>query len=516
MAYDFVTQKLECALKAMTSVIGADWIQSRDALTRPLLDAYEPDALKHRAGAVVQPCCTEEVRAIVRIAAEHSVQLWPVSRGCNLGYGGSAPLLAGSVILDLRRMNRILEVDTAGAFCVVEPGVGFAQLSEYLQREHIPLCPSIPGNPTGSLIGNALERGIGYHPYGEHANYLCGLEVVLPTGNLLRTGMGALKNGSCWHRYPAGLGAAWDQMFVQSNLGIVTRAGVWLMPEPEACLRTQVALPNFSDLEWAIESLAELRLQRLVEHPIIVGNFLHDAAVHSHRNEWHSDDDTSIPDAVVTRIMDQYGLGWWNFPLMLCGYPEVIRAQAKILERRFAGKVHYPLQFEGWVRGDAYPSPLATAPSLTGLKVVDWEGADGAHLFSAPVLPAVGRLASYHARRSQRFFELHSTDYCCTFVVGPRHVRNINTILFRLNDPVSVARAHALCGALIEDAHAHGYGEYRAHLDFMQKAADSYDFWNHAQRALNNLVKDAIDPAGILAPGKNGVWPKRLREPPSC
>ena len=55
----------------------------------------------------------------------------------------------------------------------------------------------------GSVIGNALEYGVGYTPYGEHAANACGLEVVLPDGDLLRTGMGAIADGRAWHVYSA-------------------------------------------------------------------------------------------------------------------------------------------------------------------------------------------------------------------------------------------------------------------------------------------------------------------------
>ena len=65
---------------------------------------------------------------------------------------------------------------------------------------------------------------------------------------------------------------------------------------------------------------------------------------------------------------------------------------------------------------------------------------------------------------------------------------------------------------LVADAKAQGYGEYRTHLDYMDLVADSYDWNGGALRKLNETVKDALDPNGILAPGKSGIWPKDLRQ----
>ena len=130
----------------------------------------------------------------------------------------------------------MIELDPELGYCVIEPGVSFFDLYEHLGREKAPLWMSVPGNGWGSVLGNALDHGIGYTPYGLHARNLCGLEVVLPDGDMMRTGMGAMANNKASHLFPMSYGPDWTHMFTQSNMGVVTKAGVWLMPEPETSL----------------------------------------------------------------------------------------------------------------------------------------------------------------------------------------------------------------------------------------------------------------------------------------
>ena len=195
--------RFQQALQAFEGVVGKGWVLATDEDRDAYSDIYAPGSeTEWPASAALAPGSVEEVQAIVRLANEYRTPLWPTSRGKNLGYGANAPRMPGTIVLDLGRMNRILDVDAALGFCVLEPGVGFFDLYEHLQREKLPLWMSVPGNAWGSVIGNALDHGIGYTPYGLHARNLCGLEVVLPDGGLMRTGMGAMQGNHSWHVFP--------------------------------------------------------------------------------------------------------------------------------------------------------------------------------------------------------------------------------------------------------------------------------------------------------------------------
>ena len=118
--------QFERVLSQLAGEIGAEHVISdaaklkewRDPFAFASWDAFE-------ASAVLQPKSVEEIQAILRIANEHKIPLWTSSQGRNNGYGGAAPRVKGGVILNLRRMNRVLEVNEECAYAVVEPGVSF-------------------------------------------------------------------------------------------------------------------------------------------------------------------------------------------------------------------------------------------------------------------------------------------------------------------------------------------------------------------------------------------------------
>jgi FAD/FMN-containing dehydrogenase len=90
------------------------------------------------ASAVIYPRNVPEVQEIVRLCNEFSIPLWPYSVGRNTGYGGTAPRVSGSIGMDLgRHINKVLEVNVEGAFALVEPGVTFLDLHEYLEKHNL-------------------------------------------------------------------------------------------------------------------------------------------------------------------------------------------------------------------------------------------------------------------------------------------------------------------------------------------------------------------------------------------
>jgi 4-cresol dehydrogenase (hydroxylating) len=502
---------LSAALKAFANAIGAENVFSSEQDKIDYSDHYSPDERKHMPGAAVAPANTEQVQAIVRIANQYKVPLWPISRGKNFGYGGAAPVLKDSVVLDLSRMKKI-EMDEENGTVLLEPGVGFFDLYDYLQARKLPYWLSVPGNSWGSVVGNALDRGVGYTPYGDHCMQMCGLEVVLPTGELVRTGMGAMQGSPNWQLYRNGYGPGWDQMFVQSNFGVVTKMGLWLMPEPESLLGIDFEFDKPEDISWAIDTIMPLRREGIIRQSPSMGNWLRSASVMTTRDQW-TKDKGPLDESVVTAIRKRFNIGWWSVQVRFYGPLEITEASLRILQKAFNGKPVLAMKPVRWARGDGPEgSPFSGVPLSFPLANANWHGGRGGHIGYSPVLPPKGNLALDQFRRTYALYQKYGMDYHASFAMGERSLTNVNQVIFDRDNQDMMRRVDAFFHDLVKDAKTHGYGEYRTHIEYMDLVASTYDYGGGALRKLNEKVKDALDPQGIIAPGKSGVWPAANRK----
>ncbi|MBN8500350.1 MAG: FAD-binding oxidoreductase [Sphingomonadales bacterium] len=507
-------QQFDAALTAFAGVVGTDWVLSTDADRSAYADAYAPGPQEQwPAGAAIAPANVAEVQAIVRLANEHKTPLWPVARGKNLGYGTAAPRMAGSIVLDLGRMNKVIELDPKLAYGVVEPGVSFFDLYEHIQREKAPLWMSVPGNAWGSVLGNALDHGMGYTPFGQHAKNLCGIEAVLPSGDLVRTGMGAMEGNHSWHLFPLSFGPDWTQMFTQSNLGVVTKAGVWLQPAPETSLVLTWDIPNEEDIGWVIDTVTPLKLAGVIDQNVFIPSWLGKIVLKGQRKDFW-DKESAIPEWRVQELLKEHKLGYWQVQIRLYGDEAVNKAKANVIKSAFKRKLDAP-PHEGWWRtGDPVNQydPTMGVPSAVALQMGDWVGGRGAHMGFSPVVPATSEHVLGQLKRSRQVIADHDVDFYASFTVGGRFATNINMLMFDRDKPAQIDNMKKLFNALIDSTAKAGYGEYRTHLGWMDAVNDTYNFNNQAQRRLNEAVKNALDPNGILAPGKQGVWPSAYRD----
>lgn len=249
------------------------------------------------SSAVITPRNIPEVQEMMKLCNEFQIPVWPFSIGRNVGYGGAAPRVPGSIGLDLgKHMNKVIDVNVDGAFALVEPGVTFLDLHEYLVENNLrdKLWIDVPDLGGGSVIGNTIERGVGYTPYGDHWMMHCGMEVVLPDGSLVRTGMGALPNpkadpnappheqkpSDAWQLFNYGFGPYNDGIFSQGSVGIVVKMGIWLMANPGGYQSYLITFPKDDDLHQILEIIRPLRVGMVLQNVPTLRHILLDAGVH--------------------------------------------------------------------------------------------------------------------------------------------------------------------------------------------------------------------------------------------
>ena len=211
--------RFDAAIKKFQAALGADQVLTSADHLRPYTKVMMsvPDA-RHQPSAVVTATSVEQVQAVVKICNEYKIPVWTISTGRNFGYGSAAPVERGQIVLDLKKMNKIIHIDPELCTALVEPGVTYQQLYDYIEENKLPLMLSFSApSAIAGPVGNTMDRGVGYTPYGEHFLMQCGMELVLANGDVLRTGMGGVKGDKAWQVFKWGYGPTLDGMFTQSN-----------------------------------------------------------------------------------------------------------------------------------------------------------------------------------------------------------------------------------------------------------------------------------------------------------
>jgi glycolate oxidase len=212
----------------LAEIVGPEFVS--DAPEEKYIYAMDPGTMPPREpDYVVMPGSTEEVQKILQAANEHRVPVVPL--GAGLVLSGLSRALRGGIVLDMKRMNRVVEVNQMSRYALVEAGTSQGMLQAYLKKHCPDLKHSAPDAPPAATIaGNVSIHGSGHmsHAGGFHSDMLNGLEVVLPTGEVVRIGSCAMS--SYWNaRAPlpdlAGLFLGWA-----GTTGVITKLAIKLYP----------------------------------------------------------------------------------------------------------------------------------------------------------------------------------------------------------------------------------------------------------------------------------------------
>lgn len=494
------------AIAGFKEILGADNVlTSGEQLAQYTKTMMPVDDSQHLPSAAILAQSVEQIQRIVAVCNRYKVPVWSISTGKNMGYGSAAPAERGQVILDLKRMNKIIEVNADLCYALVEPGVTFQQLTDYIKERNLPLwlsCPS-PSAIVGP-VGNILDRGVGYTPYGEHFMFSCGMEVVLASGEVLRTGMGSIPNSNTWQVFKWGYGPYLDGIFTQSNFGIVTKLGFWLMPAPPAFKPFLVRYKDEKDVVEIVDTIRPLRIANIIPNAVVISHATFEAATIVKRGDYYQGKG-QIPAEVMHEIARKHNLGTWNVYAGLYGTPEQVEVNWQIVNAVLKKSGKAELLTEAELGDDPifrYRADLMRGDmTLQEFGLYNWRGGGGS-IFFAPVAQAMGSETLKQMELANRILGKYGLDYVGEFIVGWRDMHHIVDVLYDKTDPEQTRSAFQCFDELLSEFLKEGYGTYRVNTAFMDKVADGY---GPVQRAIHKKLKRALDPNGILAPGKSGI-----------
>lgn len=525
-------------------------------LTDPeTLKGYAANAsgLERSIPAVLRPASTEDVQKIVAVANKFRTPIHPVSCGKNWGLGSRLPPRDGTVVVDLGRMNRIRDVGITQHYAVVEPGVTQGQLYDFIRQNELPLMLNVTGSARDtSLIGNALERGVGY--FASRADCLSGLEVVLGNGQMIRTGFGHFEGARTTHIFKHGIGPSLDGLFSQSNFGIVTAAGIDLMPEPPAHMAMVVRLDHPDKLAGFIDVLADMARRDVVRTVVHVANrhrtqiamapLVCRALAESGETGPPSDRGTGPPSRrgtgdlrrLAESLIEEQGFGPWSAVGGVMGTHDQLREARGVIRAALRGVARVLFLNDGliaaakaaarltafvpWVRRKrallAAVEPLYGLAKgiptddpmhsvwwpVTGALGPDKEDPDQSRcglLYCLPVLPANGRAVQEAMEHVERVYSKHGfVPYITLNTMDDRSLECVINMAFDRSKPEQVSAAHACNDELTGDFVKQGYIPYRVGVQSMPLVVSEKDpFWQTVWE-----LKKALDPNGIISPGR--------------
>ena len=526
---------LRSVLLEFQEIVGVESVLS----TPDQLISYEQAtfATTQKIPLVILPKSVEQVQAVVRIANKHVVPIYPISRGRNWGLGSRVPVQSGCCVVDMHRMNQIITFDEQNAAMTVEPGVTFQQVAEFLKERKSSLyLPATGGPPDGSVLANALERGDGIGPLGDRANFFTGLQVILPTGELLHTGLQAYRNSLCGETARFGLGPALEQLFVQSNLGIVTRMSIVLARRPNKFQIVVFTAKTEKEIRDATTAVKLLNQQGIVGDTSFSLWNVYRFLTAQIQYPWEATGGKVIDPQDLLKHLPKawHGVRWIGFLGIYSPSSAHMRASGKLIRRALKGKAsryfiigpilarlircfQSPLtrmtkvNMRSMIDGLYFRSAFVGQPTKVEISSIYWRkrgpkpqtvdpnrDRSGLHWICV-ALPYDG---THIARVTQTVEEIalrHKLEPMCMFFnMSQWYLKSFIVVMFDQDVPGEEESARSCHDEILTTLDGLGYSPIRLGIQSMQLTAPSDPAHVELVRGLKRLV----DPNDILAPGR--------------
>jgi glycolate oxidase len=242
----------DALLDELRSIVGA----GRVLVDSDVIEPYSHDevvGLRGRPEVVVRVASAEQVSAVFRLAQRERIPVTP--RGAGYGLSGGAVPMLGGIVLSLEKMNRIIEIDKANLMVTVEPGVITGDIHRAVEAEGL-FYPPDPASLDSSTIGGNVAEGAGGPravKYGVTKDYVCGLEAVLPSGEIIRAGGKLVKNVTGYNLIQLLVGS-------EGTLAVVTEIILRLIPLPKVQIDVLVPFDRFQAAADTVSAIIAHRI----------------------------------------------------------------------------------------------------------------------------------------------------------------------------------------------------------------------------------------------------------------
>jgi 4-cresol dehydrogenase (hydroxylating) len=498
-------------------------------------------AAERRILGSLKATSVEQIQKIVHVATTHSIQIHAFSTGHDWGFGSSLPPSDGCVILDLSGMKRVIEFNAELGYATVEPGVTQQDLYDYMQAHGYNfMIPTTGGGPSCSLIGNALEKGYGITPYMDHWGGVMSLEAVLPNGALYRSAFAEFGATKVDPIYKWKLGPYLDGLFVQGNFGIITRATLALAKRPDI-VGQFIAFIDEQHLEDAIRSTAEVARR----YGSMIGgiNLMNGRRVLSmveSKYTWKLKG--YLPEEYLQTIARKKHVADWVVLIGVYSPLELQRAIGRGLRKEFQPYANRTVflnrsrlrtletlakfipnhnikrtllgirkgldALEGIPTEIALPLAFLKTPHTIPESNIHPDRDGAGLIWYNPIIPTDPALTRTFVTGVREIFFSERLEPLITLTaISERVIATNIPIVFNREDKEEVARAKSASKRMLRLAQSLGCFSDRIDIDTMRELYDSAE---GTCFDLTDTIKKAIDPKGILSPGRYS----RLRNTP--
>ncbi len=446
----------------LTRLLGPDLVLT--AAEDLLVYAFDGTAaLTQQPGCVVFARDTADIQAVVRLAQRTQTPV--VTRGSGTGLSGGSLPVPGCIVLCTVRMNRILEVDPANLTLLTEPGATTLQIAEAAAAVGL-FYPPDPGSMKISTIGgNVAENSGGLRglKYGITRNYVMGLEVVLPDGEILFTGNKCVKDVA---------GYSLKDLFIGSEgtLGVITRILLRLIPQPAA---KQTLVATFDAMDAAAQTVSDIIAAKIIPCTL---EFLDRTTLRCVEDYAK----IGLPDCEALLLMETDG-----HPAQVAEeaarMEEIARANGCLAIRRAADEAE--ANALAGARRSAFSALARVAPTTI------LEDATVPRSELARMIRFVDQVAKKHRLRIGTFGHMGDGNLHPTFLTDERNTEEMHRVHLAFREIFD--EAIRLGGTITGE---HGVGV--AKKEFLPK------FLGDASMRVMRGLRRELDPQGILNPGK--------------